>query len=95
MEFEQYSKSHICLLVSDVSIKMNHYCTDSLNSSDSDQHKYSEKKKEEEGTQIYSGNVMYFFFIGEKRESTDSSELNAFFKVELNFVQNPPGGRHY
>lgn len=24
-----------------------------------------------------------------------SSELNVFFKVELNFVQNPPGGRHY
>lgn len=28
--------------------------------------------------------------------SIQSSELNAFFKVELNFVQNPPqGGRHY
>ena len=42
----------------------------------------------------------FFFIEGEKknrreRESRHSSELNAFFKVELNFVQNPPGGRHY
>lgn len=32
---------------------------------------------------------------GEIEESRHSSKLNAFFKVELNFVQNPPGGRHY
>lgn len=52
---------------------------------------------------MYSETVLspfYFLFFDGRENRREgvcrhSGELNVFFKVELNFVQNPPGGRHY
>lgn len=49
IEFEHYSKSHVCVLVSDVPVKLNHDSTVPHNSSDSPQHKYRGEEEEEEG----------------------------------------------
>lgn len=103
IEFEHYSKSHVCVLVSDVPVKINHDSTVPHNSSDSPQHKYrgeGRRRRRRRGCKYIPGMFFFFFFSSRgknrrKRESRHSSELNAFFKVELNFVQNPPGGRHY
>lgn len=57
--------------------------------------------KKERGGHIFPEFFFPFFFliervcVGGAATAQHSTELNAFFKVELNFVQNPPGGHHY
>lgn len=77
IEFEHYSKSHVCVLVSDVPVKINHDSTVPHNSSDSPQHKYrgeGGRRREEEGMQIYSGNVLFLFLFIEREKQEEKRE---------------------
>lgn len=113
IEFEHYSDSHVCVFVSDVSVKINRGSSvpknpltlSSINTKarGGGGHKYVPECALFFLSSSSSSLFFFFFFFffivrgknRRKRESRHSSELNAFFKVELNFVQNPPGGRHY
>lgn len=97
IEFEHHSNSHVCAFVSDVSITINHDLTPQKTPV-SPHYKYRGERRRRDD-KIYCWNFLFsFFFIYQSgknrrdRDSRRSSELNAFFKVALNFVQNPPRG---
>lgn len=100
IEFEHYSNSHVCVLVSDVSIKINHDSSvpsKKKNPSNSLQHKYRGEKRG--GGRKYIPGMFFFFFsflwrgeeTGEKERADTAVNWMHFSKWSWTLCKIPPG----